>query len=151
MLRAPSMTWLLVSTSPEEVITMPVPAASPPPERVTLTSTTPAMTLEVSDDPALPPLPLPLPLLLLPPPPKMPPDPVPPLGFPPLPGVGVWIDEVRGDEDGHRVSRAPSPAAAATTKTPPKAAAASTRRCRRGGAGGVGSHDQVPHCPGTPP
>jgi hypothetical protein len=58
---APSMTWLLVSTSPPEVSTMPVPAATPS-IRVEVTSTMPGSTwaavAEVSTeppDPAAPP------------------------------------------------------------------------------------------------
>src|ERR1019366_4519571 len=44
------MTWLLVSTSPVEVITMPVPAAPPPPLRVTLMLTIPGVTLAATPD-----------------------------------------------------------------------------------------------------
>src|SRR5579864_8416438 len=59
MLVAPATTWLLVSTVPEELMTMPVPAASPPanPSRVVM-STTPGSTLAamvpVSAAPLLP-------------------------------------------------------------------------------------------------
>ena len=54
---APSITWLLVSTTPSEVSTMPVPAASPPPDSVVLMFTTDGLTLsetvEVSTEPLL--------------------------------------------------------------------------------------------------
>src|ERR1700687_3030992 len=59
MLVAPAITWWLLSTYPEEVRTMPVPAASPPanPSRVVM-STTPGSTLAamvpVSDTPPFP-------------------------------------------------------------------------------------------------
>ena len=47
---APRMTWLFVSTSPEGVSTMPVPAAAPPNASVVFTTTTPVLTVRVLDD-----------------------------------------------------------------------------------------------------
>src|SRR5450631_381605 len=44
------MTWLLVRTSPVDVITMPVPAAPPPPLRVTLMLTIPGVTLAATPE-----------------------------------------------------------------------------------------------------
>src|SRR5579871_1768363 len=41
---APSITWLLVITSPDALTTMPVPAAAPPPPSVVLMSTSPEST-----------------------------------------------------------------------------------------------------------
>src|SRR5689334_23683981 len=48
MLSAFSMTWLLVSTSPELEITIPVPAPSPPPSIVVTMFTRPGATLDAT-------------------------------------------------------------------------------------------------------
>src|SRR5262245_66649240 len=49
ILVAPGITWLLVMTSPLDVTTIPVPAASPPcTPRTVLMSTSPGFTLEVT-------------------------------------------------------------------------------------------------------
>ena len=53
---APSITWLLVSTMPSSVRTIPVPAASPPSDNVVLMFTTAALTLSVTLDVSTDPL-----------------------------------------------------------------------------------------------
>src|SRR5215468_1779362 len=71
MLVAPSTTWLLVSTSPSEFKIMPVPAACAPWYfKTVFTSTTPTCCAVVAVVP-------------------LPPDELPPNGFPPLPPNGL--------------------------------------------------------------
>src|SRR4051794_20442624 len=53
---APSITWLLVRTTPSSVRSMPVPAALPPPESVVLMFTTAGVTASATPD--APPVPL---------------------------------------------------------------------------------------------
>ena len=53
---APAITWLLVSTSPDEVITIPVPAAAPL-VSVVLMSTTPGSTFAAIAATSIPPRP----------------------------------------------------------------------------------------------
>src|SRR5579884_4144858 len=122
---APSMTWLLVSTWPPLVITMPVPSAVPwPPARLTTMSTMAGSSLDSIEEASM------LAPLLEPPeepPPSLGVTPGLPKMPRPLPSNGepFWIEDV-GEVEPLLVARATTPADA------PAAAA------KRGGAASAG-------------
>src|SRR5438309_3399224 len=115
MLVPPWTTWLLVNTSPVEVITTPVPAAVPPPT-VEVMSTTDLLT--VSPTPELSPL--------------LPPDDDEPSGA----GAGCWT---AGNVCGVRWVRRAEPIRTPTTRAMTSRATTPTLNpCPDGGAGDCG-------------
>ena len=133
MLVSPSMTWLLVSTSPVEVITMPVPAALPP-LKVMLTLTMPGVTLAATADVSG----LPVDGLVAALPPLLPESPLPRPGLGRLGKVVAMLDD--GEEDVSRPTATPTPMPTTKRLT---SAAATTRRPRVGRCGN-GCHAGCP-------
>src|SRR5579872_1563126 len=125
---APSTTWLFVSTSPDDVRTMPVPAAAPPTKSWVLTSTSPGSTRAATPDAAVPP---------------------PPEGGcdPPVPPAGG--DELDGEFEA-RPARTPL-RATTTTKAATAASHTPVLRGLSSGAGGHGVPSLGPHCQPEPP
>src|SRR5438445_5901225 len=128
MLLAPSMTWLLVSTCPDAVITIPLPAATPS-GKVEVMSTTAGSTCASIDGTSA----------------------EPPLGRAPAdPGAaaggGRTAVEGVGCEEPVILAPMTAPPTPLTRRSPIAIAAVRSRRRRRGG--GAGSHGVGSHWPG---